>query len=738
MYGILYDLIYVLIHTLAASLCAWSLSNQVAGRSIYAAIVFWSAVFVIVQRQKVRGRILLVGISAAVAAGFWWIGGHKAIEVFVKEQLWVAVIAAIALLMALLQRGARNHEWMKAICPAAAVIMLAYMLIEEIKLVKPAALALMLCIVVSGVESTQKRWNKEGDTDVQAHTVLVFPFVLALFAMLYTLPAPDHPYEWKLTRNLTKDLRSTYERIIQSVDPHLSWGEGEGVVGFSDDARFYGSVGSSAYEVFEIENIASEGMHIPLSGKSFDTFTGRAWIKHDSSDAEYRLYDLIETMTAVIENDPDNTNDYMRSAGLTIHYRGIGTSHVFVPLKSWPLPTGKSALSVGGDLHFSRQRYRDYSINFLRLNRSYEEFAALASRNRKGTLPDSETVQKAIRTIYGSAARSFDEDSLLAYRRHIRTVYGKAPQLSDAVMDLLAKELAGAESDYEKLLRIEAMLSSMNYTRTPGELPSSIQTPRDFADYILLESRKGYCTHYATLFVLLARAAGIPARYVQGYAYTVGSGTTSVMSDTSHAWPEAYIEGFGWLDFEPTPGTGRPSGWSVRKDSENNNSQNVHPVYEEEEEEEESAPFQQRTDSPRQEMHIRFKERWYIPVLLATGFVLLYVVFDLFLRRRSFRRRSEKEKVTWLFQACIRILRSLGHTMAQGETLREFRKRISRSVPEELLAWLFWYEEILYSERLVNEEDTKRFLEARSALLRYRIETLRKHRRNRDSLSDEE
>lgn len=738
MYGILYDLIYVLIHTLAASLTAAFLSNQAAGRGVCMAAVFWSAFFVIAQRMKTRGRILLAGISAALALGFWRIGGQQAFQVFVKEQLFVLIIAAIALVMALLQWGTKNHEWMKAIAPVLAICMLAYALIAEIKLAKPAALALMMCIVVSGAESTQKRWKKEGDTDLQAHTVLVFPFVLALSLMLYVLPAPDHPYEWKLTRSLTKDLRSTFERIIQSLDPHLSWGEGEGVVGFSDDARFYGSVGSSAYEVFEIENTVPEGMRIPLSGKSFDTFTGRAWTKHDSSDAEYRLYDLIETMTAVMENDPDSTNDYMRSAGVTVHYRGIGTSHIFVPLKSWPLPTGKSALPVGGDLRLSRERYRDYSINFLRLNRSYEKFASLVSMDRTGTLPDPELVQKAIRAIYGSSARSFDENELLAYRRHIRNVYGKAPQLSDAVMDLLAQTISGAESDYEKLLRIENLLSAMNYTRTPGELPSSIETPREFADYILLESRQGYCTHYATLFVLLARAAGIPARYVQGYAYTAQGSVTSVMSDTSHAWPEAYIEGFGWLDFEPTPGTRRPAGWHVRTAAENTESQNVHPVFEEEEEEEETAPLQNHAGSPQQEMRTRFLARWYIPVLLAAGFVLLYVLLDLFLRRRSFRRRSEKEKVAWLFQAGIRILRRLGHTMEKGETLREFRERLSRSIPSELLAWLSWYEEILYSERTVSEEDTKRFLQARAALVRYRIETLRKRRSSHGSACDKE
>ena len=50
----------------------------------------------------------------------------------------------------------------------------------------------------------------------------------------------------------------------------------------------------------------------------------------------------------------------------------------------------------------------------------------------------------------------------------------------------------------------------------------------------------------------VARAAGIPARYVQGYCFFLNGGSTQVLSDYAHAWPEAYIEGLGWVPFEPT------------------------------------------------------------------------------------------------------------------------------------------------------------------------------------------
>ena len=50
----------------------------------------------------------------------------------------------------------------------------------------------------------------------------------------------------------------------------------------------------------------------------------------------------------------------------------------------------------------------------------------------------------------------------------------------------------------------------------------------------------------------MLRDAGIPARYVSGYMHKTES--KDVMGSEAHAWVEAYIEGLGWMTFEPTAG----------------------------------------------------------------------------------------------------------------------------------------------------------------------------------------
>lgn len=57
----------------------------------------------------------------------------------------------------------------------------------------------------------------------------------------------------------------------------------------------------------------------------------------------------------------------------------------------------------------------------------------------------------------------------------------------------------------------------------------------------ILETQAGCCTGKTSLFIALCRACGIPARRRIGVA-----------AKEAHSWPEAYIEGRGWVKFEPT------------------------------------------------------------------------------------------------------------------------------------------------------------------------------------------
>lgn len=74
-------------------------------------------------------------------------------------------------------------------------------------------------------------------------------------------------------------------------------------------------------------------------------------------------------------------------------------------------------------------------------------------------------------------------------------------------------------------------------------------------DDFLFVTRRGFCEHYAAAYVVLMRAAGIPARVVTGYQggeINPVDGYLTVRQSDAHAWAEIWIAGRGWQRVDPT------------------------------------------------------------------------------------------------------------------------------------------------------------------------------------------
>ncbi len=78
---------------------------------------------------------------------------------------------------------------------------------------------------------------------------------------------------------------------------------------------------------------------------------------------------------------------------------------------------------------------------------------------------------------------------------------------------------------------------------------------RDSADEFWFDRRAGFCEHIAASFVILLRAAGVPARIVTGYQggeHNPVDGYWSVRHSDAHAWAEVWLRGQGWTRVDPT------------------------------------------------------------------------------------------------------------------------------------------------------------------------------------------
>lgn len=106
---------------------------------------------------------------------------------------------------------------------------------------------------------------------------------------------------------------------------------------------------------------------------------------------------------------------------------------------------------------------------------------------------------------------------------------------------------------------VQQFLTSKNfkYSKNP---PST--DGKDVVENFLSNSRQGFCVHFASAGTMILRQMGVPCRYVSGYCAKEDSFKSGendediceVKDSQSHAWVEIYLDDFGWIPVEMTPG----------------------------------------------------------------------------------------------------------------------------------------------------------------------------------------
>lgn len=174
---------------------------------------------------------------------------------------------------------------------------------------------------------------------------------------------------------------------------------------------------------------------------------------------------------------------------------------------------------------------------------------------------DYETADQMLRELYGILA----EDTEVDYR-NIYTVAQFWQQqwraneyrelceennshISDSIRTLAAQITQGCTYDWQKAEALQ------NYFVLNDFVYDLKYTAEDTSpEYFLFESKTGTCSDFASAYVLLARAAGLTVRYVEGFApdETPNPEMWFVTDSGSHAYPEVFIQNLGWMVYEPT------------------------------------------------------------------------------------------------------------------------------------------------------------------------------------------
>jgi transglutaminase-like putative cysteine protease len=109
---------------------------------------------------------------------------------------------------------------------------------------------------------------------------------------------------------------------------------------------------------------------------------------------------------------------------------------------------------------------------------------------------------------------------------------------NDGIRDLCA-DLAGGDP-------IDRLHQLMEVVRGRVEYEVGVTHAHTSAAEALSEGR-GVCQDHAHIFISGARVMGLPARYVNGYFLTY----SDEPAEAHHAWAEVWLEGLGWLGFDP-------------------------------------------------------------------------------------------------------------------------------------------------------------------------------------------
>lgn len=669
---------------------------------------------------SLRGRILcttaLLGCLFAAGAVF---GFEKSIEFLASYGGWLLLVLLCYLLQMILERNSRIKE-------AGAVLLLAGLLYSLIagKEQSHIGVAFTICyLVMILVEWTQRHWNKTKSKSFQTYMLWIMPFLAAYLLLLIWTPVPSEPYDWKFFKDLYRHVSEAVVTITRNIFQGGSEDYQSGLSGFSENGNLGEEFTEGNTHIMTLQGNGGLKTNVYLIGNVFNTFDGRQWQQLAEGISEERYIDTAETLSAVENYDEDYRTDYLFQATLKIRYQDFNSSYVFAPLKTISLERNEKNMDcedLNGSLIFDKKKSygTEYEATFYQMNMDEQSFYDFLEANIQS---DDAILQRNLYNMNKSYKKDVTMEDVENYRQMINTDYLDKIPLSDEVEAYLAEITRYAETDVEKLRAIETELSSFTYTKTPGALPDSVTDSSTFLDYFLLESKQGYCSYFATSFVLLARAEGIPARFVQGYCVpTDGSKEVQVTSGMAHAWPEVYLENIGWIPFEPTPGYAqyRYTPWKTQRELEA--SSNTSGAYisgligsetDDEEEEETSDMDYLLTETDElieYSVGISTAERLYIAAfIIAFAIVLALVVFllDCLIRRIRYKRLDETQKYLVEIRKNFRILAWLGIRRRDDETLEELQKRITNMLSlQDGLKFLKAYEAFLYGNQKLTLE----------------------------------
>lgn len=290
------------------------------------------------------------------------------------------------------------------------------------------------------------------------------------------------------------------------------------------------------------------------------------------------------------------------------------------------------------------------------------------------------------------------------YRDYVNGKYLSVPENSDMLKNLATQLTSSYSQNFAKALAIEKYFKSeykyaKNFTYSAGGALQKV-------NYMINETKTGYCTYFATAMTVMMRHLGIPARYVIGYhamssADADGNSVVRQIDDKNyHAWVEVYFDGMGWLTFDPTPGINTNTQLRDYDYLDDPVPPQEDEIEDTPEQNEEQPPVIQQASPPSVNvndipMEVYVDIPLFVIILIPILLLILLTFITLFIMSRVIKSKFKTfvnglhnvyptSLVKILYPRIMILLKSRGFSPESGEMMKDFVKRVDNEFKLEV------------------------------------------------------
>ncbi|WP_107943745.1 transglutaminase TgpA family protein [Metasolibacillus fluoroglycofenilyticus] len=288
--------------------------------------------------------------------------------------------------------------------------------------------------------------------------------------------------------------------------------------------------------------------------------------------------------------------------------------------------------------------------------------------------------------------------------------------LPERVRQLAEEITSDYGTTYDKARAIERYFQQNDFSYDTKNIAYPAED-QDYVDQFLFETKRGYCDNFSTAMVVMLRAVDIPARWVKGFVGGEQVGRSDdglyiyeVQNNDAHSWVEVYVDGVGWMPFEPTIGFSSPASIDYDVELTENEDELVteeqRELEQQQREELEQATQNEETKATTSSILNEKNKKWLIVLMIA----LAAVGFLLYRRRRKWlptvyvqMQRQKKQDAGNFDLSYTRLLKQLeryGFKRQNNQTLKNFAQQVDEHFGTKDMSILTEaYERMIYSEK---------------------------------------